>query len=109
VKLRPKWSFAVVYRLFTCNQPLLRGYNKGMARGWESKAVEAQIEEADSGPSSNPDLSSTADRQATLKKNDLLLSRKRILQELESSGNERYSELLRRTLAGLDAQIAGLN
>jgi hypothetical protein len=80
-----------------------------MARGWESKAVEAQIEEAESGPLSNPDLLSATDRQAALKKNDLLLSRRRILQELESSNNERYSELLRRTLVDLDLQIAGLN
>jgi len=35
--------------------------------------------------------------------------RKRILQQLETSSNERYSELLRRTLADLDAQIAALN
>ena len=81
-----------------------------MARGWESKSVEAQMEEADSGPSSNQDqLFSAADRQTTQRKNDLLLSRKRILQQLESSNSDRYSELLRRTLAGLDAQIADLN
>jgi len=68
------------------------------------------MEEADSGPSSNQDhLFSAADRQTTQRKNDLLLSRKRVLQELESSNNGRYSELLRRTLAGLDAQIADLN
>ncbi len=52
---------------------------------------------------------SAAERQTTIKKSDLLLSRKRILQELESSGSERYSELLRRTLDGLDAQIAALD
>ncbi len=81
-----------------------------MARGWESKSVEAQIEESDTENSTNPEqLFSPAERQATIKKSDLLLSRKRILQELDSSGSERYSELLRRTLAGLDAQIAALN
>ncbi len=79
-----------------------------MARGWESKAVEAQIEEAESGPLANQELSA-ADRQTTQKKNDLLLSRKRVLQQLESSNSERYSESLRRTLDGLDAQIAELN
>jgi hypothetical protein len=81
-----------------------------MARGWESKSVEAQIEESDSEDSTNQEHSySPAERQATLKRSDLLLSRKRILQELEISGSERYSELLRRTLAGLDSQIAELN
>jgi len=80
-----------------------------MARGWESKSVEAQMEEADSESSTQETAASAADRQVTLKKNDLQLSRKRILQQLQSSGSERYSELLRRTLADLDAQIAELS
>jgi hypothetical protein len=81
-----------------------------MARGWESKSVEAQMEESSSEPSLNPGHTGSAEEQhAIQKKNDLLLSRRRILQELENSSNERYSELLRRTLAGLDAQIAALN
>jgi hypothetical protein len=80
-----------------------------MARGWESKSVEAQIEESDSESLANPGSLSVADRQVTFKKNDLQLSRKRILQQLETSNNERYSELLRRTLADLDAQIAALS
>jgi len=85
-------------------------YNGGMARGWESKSVEAQIEESGSETSSNPEQTlSPEERQTMFRKNDLLLSRKRILQQLERSPNERYSELLRRTLAGLDAEIAALN
>ena len=67
------------------------------------------MEEADSEPAETPGQFSAADRQTTLKKNDLQLSRKRIVQQLESSNNERYSELLRRTLADLDAQIAALS
>jgi len=67
------------------------------------------MEEADSEPSANTGPLSAADRQTAFKKNDLQLSRKRILQQLETSSNERYSELLRRTLADLDAQIAKLS
>jgi hypothetical protein len=78
-----------------------------MARGWESKAVEAQIEE--SNVKSPGESISPEERQALLKKKDLLLSRRRIQEQLERSPNERYSELLRRTLAGLDAEIAALN
>jgi hypothetical protein len=78
-----------------------------MARGWESKSVEAQIEESES--SSNPEyLGSPGDQQTKFKKNDLLLSRKRVLQQLENSNNERYSELLRRSLDDLDRQIEAL-
>ena len=80
-----------------------------MARGWESKSVEAQMDEADSEPSNNPESLSAADRQTTLKKNDLQLSRRHILQQLQNSSSERYSELLRRSLADLDAQLAALS
>ena len=94
--------------IFTRSKRLRRRYNRTMARGWESKSVTAQMEEADS-EVSNSGLLSAAERQTTLKKNDLQLSRKRILQQLETSSNERYSELLRRTLADLDSQIAALS
>ena len=84
-------------------------YNSGMARGWDSKSVEAQIEQSDSESflSENQGISEE-ERQAMLKRKDLLLSRRRIVQQLEGSTSERYSELLRRTLAGLDAQISAL-
>jgi len=81
-----------------------------MARGWESKSVEAQIEETNSEPTQNPEERASAEELQTLfKKKDLLLSRQHILQQLELSSNERYSELLRRTLAGLNAEIAALS
>ncbi len=81
-----------------------------MARGWESKSVEAQIEESDSSSSSNPEnVISAEDLQTQFKKKDLLLSRRRVLQQLEGSSNERYSDLLRRTLADLDVQIDSLS
>ena len=80
-----------------------------MARGWESKSVEAQIEESDSESSLNETRSASPEEmQLQMKKADLELSRKLVLQQMERSDSERYSELLRRTLAGLDAQIAAL-
>jgi hypothetical protein len=80
-----------------------------MARGWESKSVEAQIEESFSEPSRNETLPTSAESlQSRRRKTDLILSRKRVLQQLNDSTNERYSGLLRRTLADLDAQIAAL-
>src|SRR5579871_1892708 len=59
-----------------------------MARGWESKAVEAQIEE--SNVNSTGETFSAEERRALLKKKDLQLSRRRIQQQLERSPNERY-------------------
>lgn len=81
-----------------------------MARGWESKSVEAQIEESTSDSSANLEQSISPDeRQQLIRKNDLLLSRKRVVQQLEGSTSERYSEFLRRSLAALEAQIATLS
>jgi len=81
-----------------------------MARGWESKSVEAQIEESSSESSANEDQTlSPAERQSLIRKKDLILSRKRVLQQLEGSTSDRYSEFLRRTLAALESQIAALN
>jgi hypothetical protein len=80
-----------------------------MARGWESKSVEAQIEESTSDSSANQDNISPDERQTLIKKNDLILSRRRVVQQLEGSTNERYSEFLQRSLAALEAQIADLN
>jgi hypothetical protein len=102
--------YVPAHAVFTWPEKRWRRYNQDMARGWESKSVEAQIQEADFEPSTNQEeMFSAAQRQATLKRRDLLLSRKRILQQLAGSGSERYSELLRRTLASLDAQIADLS
>ena len=81
-----------------------------MARGWESKSVEDQIEQSSSESSINPDANVLPeDRQTVIKRNDLLLSRNRIVQQLEGGPNERYAEFLRRSLAALEAQIAALS
>jgi hypothetical protein len=79
---------------------------KVMARGWESKSVEAQMEESSSAKPRESKVALTEQQmQNQIKKTDLLLSRSRVLQQLEQSTNERYSELLRRTLEALDSQI----
>ena len=71
--------------------------------------MEAQIEESRSASPFEPKPALTAEQaQNQLKKADLQLSRRRILQQLEHSTNDRYCELLRRTLADLDVQIRAL-
>ena len=97
-------------RFYITVESSLRRYNRNMARGWESKSVEAQIEESDSEPSHNEARSQSPEElQLQRKKADLVLSRKLVLQQMQRSESERYSELLRRTLADLDAQIAALD
>jgi len=80
-----------------------------MARGWESKSVEAQMEESRAAkPAARKAALTPEELQRQRKKADLMLSRNRVTQQLQASSNERYSELLRRTLEELDAQIADL-
>ena len=79
-----------------------------MARGWESKSVEAQMEESAAKPARARMALTPEQLQNQRKKTDLILSRRRVAQQLEESTNERYSELLGRALAELDKQIAEL-
>jgi hypothetical protein len=80
-----------------------------MARGWESKSVEAQIEESAAAGDVRGNAALTSEQvEQRRRKSDLMLSRSRVVQQLEQSTNERYAELLRRTLADLDKQIGGL-
>jgi hypothetical protein len=80
-----------------------------MARGWESKSIESQIEDA----SRNPALTQAtrlneAERQQQLQLNNLMLSRTRILAEIQTACNARFREQLARELAYLDEKIAAL-
>jgi hypothetical protein len=77
-----------------------------MARGWESKSIEIQIDEADRGTRSDlkgglPNLEVDKNR----KREDLLLQRSRVLQDLASASNPRYRLLLEEKLAHLDNEI----
>jgi len=70
--------------------------------------VESQIEAADtsdqeSSHADNPDPERMRRHQA------LLLSRSRVLQQLELSQHPRHREMLNQALADLEAQLAGFN
>lgn len=79
-----------------------------MARGWESKSVEQQQAEA-TAPSSKPRARLTPEQLANQRrKQGLLLSRQRVLQQLESAQNPNHRKMLETALADLDAQLAQL-
>ena len=81
-----------------------------MARGWESKSVEDQVQQAQT-KNNKPEKkahASPAEIDVNRRREVLLLSRKRVERELESSQNARYKEQLNRALADLDAQLAKL-
>jgi molecular chaperone GrpE (heat shock protein) len=78
-----------------------------MARGWESKSVESQIEDADlsadRGESFSPEQ-----REIQRKRASLELSRRRVLQEIEETRSAIRRTALERTLAFLDEEIGKL-
>jgi hypothetical protein len=76
-----------------------------MARGWESKSVEQQQEEASSNDAKGPRL--TQEQIAEQRQRcGLELSRKRIEQQLETATNPRHRQMLEAALKDLDAQLA---
>jgi hypothetical protein len=80
-----------------------------MARGWESKAVEGQVQEHQE-ESRNRGRGELTPAQLDVRRRRevLLLSRARTRSDLESSKDPRYREMLSRALADLDAQLDAL-
>jgi len=78
---------------------------KPVARGWESKSVEAQQAEAiDKSTQSRPPMS--AEEAARWReKESLRLSRQTVLQQLETTQNPRHRKLLEDSLADLDEKL----
>jgi hypothetical protein len=79
-----------------------------MARGWESKSVEAQQAEAtDANSASKPRLTPKEAAQFREKEN-LRMARNRILRQLESASAPRYRALLEESLKELDIRLEHL-
>jgi molecular chaperone GrpE (heat shock protein) len=80
-----------------------------MARGWESKAVESQIESAATRREQARASQVRADEISLQRERESLeLSRTRVLQDLAKAANPRYKELLERSLMFLDEKLAAL-
>ena len=76
-----------------------------MARGWESKSVEAQQAEAGE-KSAKPGPAMSAEEAARWRRRESLrLSRQVVLQQLEASTNPRHRKLLQDALADLDLKL----
>jgi hypothetical protein len=80
-----------------------------MARGWESKSVESQMESAGtprhSGVTKRPDPQAV---QLQYKRDGLLMSRTRVLHDLQAACNARYRAQLEAALSYLDQELAKL-
>jgi hypothetical protein len=76
-----------------------------MARGWESKSVEAQQAEASDKSTKHRPAMGTEEAARWREKENLRLSRQRVLQQLEASQNPRHREQLAEALADLDEKL----
>ena len=79
-----------------------------MARGWESKSVEAQIESADQRRGEGKLELTPEQLEAQRKRDSLLLHRTRVLSDLEKCKDERYRKTLSDGLAFLEQELGAL-
>jgi hypothetical protein len=86
----------------------LESYNSNMARGWESKSVEAQQDEASGRTTpANPRL--TREEADRLRERETLrLSLQSVVQQLERSHDPRHRAMLEQALADLQRKIQAL-
>ena len=79
-----------------------------MARGWESKSVEAQIDSANQRRTEGKIRLTSEQLEAQRKRESLLLHRTRVLSDLEKCNDERYRKTLSDGLAYLEQQLVAL-
>jgi hypothetical protein len=94
---------AALINILTCSS---KPYNPNMARGWESKSVEEQIELAVTDVNRGERTRLTPAQAANQRRLKVLdAARASILQRLQTTENERYRQLLQDELADVEAQI----
>jgi hypothetical protein len=79
-----------------------------MARGWESKSVEAQMEIANDGPGQGSKPLTDDEKKVRHERDSLKLSRAYIVHQIEASTNERYTRSLQQALSEIDEKLAKL-
>jgi len=80
-----------------------------MARGWESKDVESQVDAAAERAALARQPKLTPEEAARQRERESLeLSRKRVLHDIETSRNPGYRATLEAALKHLDEKLAGL-
>jgi ribosomal protein L20 len=80
-----------------------------MARGWESKQVEAQIESAREPQHDSRPAQSADEQHKQREKQTLLLSRAYIQHQIKSSASSRYTEALNKALEEVERKLAELS
>jgi hypothetical protein len=79
-----------------------------VARGWESKAVESQLEEKEGrGAAPPPEELTPEERARRARLDSLKLSRARTLEQLERATSPAHRAMLKRTLLAVEREIGG--
>ena len=76
-----------------------------MARGWESKAIESQQEEAQRRGALPGRAMTGAEREAASRRRTLELARARAKADLDRATRPAHRAMLERTIAGIDEQL----
>jgi hypothetical protein len=80
-----------------------------MARGWESKSVESQMENAKDGAAQDSKSPLTdGEKKVRHERDSLKLSRAYIVHQIEASTNEHYTRSLQQALSEIDEKLATL-
>jgi len=80
-----------------------------MARGWESKSVESQVEARESQRAASQAAKiDPVEAERRRQRDSLLLSRTRILHDIQRAQNPRYRETLTAALKHIDGKLSEL-
>jgi len=81
-----------------------------MARGWESKSVEDQVEEAQrSQVETDWQFRTPEERERRLKVETMTLERSRLAEQLERARSETHRRMIQQSLNAIEAEIAALS
>jgi hypothetical protein len=81
-----------------------------MARGWESKSVEDQMEEARrSQGKTDWQIRTPEERERQRKVETLTLERSRLAEQLERARSETHRRMIQQSLNAIEAEIAALS
>ncbi|MGC1476877.1 MAG: hypothetical protein WA804_13595 [Terriglobales bacterium] len=80
-----------------------------MAKGWESKSVESQVQDSQSkGRTKQGEVLTPLQIDTRRRREVLILSRARVERDLQLSQDQRYRDLLTRALVDIEAQLSAL-
>ncbi|MBP6824763.1 MAG: hypothetical protein KA368_24665 [Acidobacteria bacterium] len=79
-----------------------------MARGWESKSVEDQLEERERAKREIAAAVSTEAPEQRLRRETLQLARSRLLEQIKAARSDAHRETVERSLQAIEAELESL-